>query len=174
MFKQKLLFIFTWFFFIFFSYSFANNYNSTLDYIDSYTFIINSNSYTRFNVLKLSFFSFESNDYETSYIYESDDGLEKLYHDFNSTLSIVQRLSYEFPTSQHLKQFLNTGDMKFNSYLFIDMDVDFFNSKTNLDDFSIHNGIISLGIQGQDLLANNFSTHMFDSRVNINLSFPSL
>ena len=57
------------------------------------------------------------------------------------TQSIVQRPLLKFPTSKELNQFLVTGDMKFNSYLF-DMDIDFLGNTT--EGFSIIDGKIKL------------------------------
>ncbi len=143
--------------------------------IKTYTFKINSNYFKRENVLKLTYFSLKNSNYETSYIYESKDGLEKLYHDFNSSMSVVQRLYYEFPTPAQLAQFLATGDMSFNSYLFVDMDVDYLQDSQQVKSISVSDAVISFGLQGKDLIANNFNiadnTTLIDVDFNIPYSF---
>jgi len=140
--------------------------------VNSYTFNINSNYYTRDNVLKLSYYSFETLSYETSYIYESHNGLEKIYHDFNSEMSVVQRLYYEFPSKDQLIQFLNTGDMSFNSYLYVDMDVDYLYGHKEIKSLSVTDAIISLGVQGKDLIANNFNMSNTNTEIDVDFNVP--
>ena len=156
-----------------YSFGFNTDYkNVEIEIVKSYVFKINSNNYVRNNVLKLTYFIPQNSSYETSYIYESFDGLEKLYHDFNSNISIVQRLYYNFPSNDQLVQFLATGDMLFNSYLHVDMDVDY------LDDFyenmsiSVSNAVISFGLQGKDLVANNFNLDNENTAIDVDLNVP--
>ena len=146
--------------------------NVEIETIKSYTFKINSDEFVRKNVLKLTYFVSQNSSFETSYIYESSDGLEKLYHDFNSNVSIVQRLYYKFPTKDQLVQFLETGDMLFNSYLYVDMDVDYLEEFYEDMSISVSNAVISFGLQGKDLVANRFNLEDKNTVVDVDLNVP--
>ena len=142
--------------------------NASVDIVDTYYFKINSKLFKRHNVTKLTYYSKSTLDYETSYIYESKDGLEKIYHDFNSSGSVVQRMVYEFPNENQLLQFLATGDMSFDSYLFVDMDAEFYED-CSLKRYSVIDGIVTLSVNGKDLIAQNFE---ISSLVNFDLNLP--
>lgn len=153
--------------------SVSGNVNSAkYELIETYYFKINSKLFKRNNVIKVTFFSPINSTYETSYIYESYDGLEKIYHDYNEYTSVVQRLYYKFPTVSELNQFLVTGDMKFNSYLHVDLDVDFLDTPNN-EGFSIIDGKISLGINGKDIIDNDFDLEL-KKVYEVNLEIPYL